>query len=237
MDRLYEDDDFLAVNKPAGIVVHPTYKNQTGTLIDAITSPSLPRPSIVGRLDKWTSGIVVVAKSAGAHAAMQRTLASAASSKEYLAIVVGPVDEPSGAIDLPLKIDPDDRRRVVVSVDGAPAQTLFERLATFAAETEAIALLRCRLITGRRHQIRVHLAVRGWPLVGDRIYAAPARQEFADRRIAAAAGDLGGQALHAARLVFRHPYSGSNIELRAPEPSSFAMLLSLMAYPLSPAGR
>src|SRR5262245_24850078 len=163
---IYEDLHMIAVDKPAGVVVHPTYKNPDGTLLDALRSADVPRPSIVGRLDKLTSGIVVVAKSADAHAALQRALAHPDAIKEYVAIVHGRVAAAQGRIDLPLRVDPGDRRRVVVSETGAPSVTLFERVRT----NGAFSLLTCRPLTGRRHQIRVHLAAMGHPLVGDSVY-------------------------------------------------------------------
>jgi hypothetical protein len=123
MDVLYEDGHLLIVSKPAGLVVHPTYKNKTGTLLDILLAdpdrwPADARPSIVGRLDKLTSGIVVVAKTAAMHAAMQRAWASGDAEKDYLAVVYGRVSEPSGTIDLRLRHDPVDRRMMVVSNEG-----------------------------------------------------------------------------------------------------------------------
>lgn len=170
LDLLWEDDHLLAANKPAGIVVHPTYKHAFGTLLDALRAyaadwPASRNPTIVGRLDRLTSGVVVVAKHADAHAALQRT----PMDKDYLAIVIGEVDEASGEIDLRLRVDPADRRRVIASPTvGRASVTRFERLAC----GPGLTLLRCRLATGRRHQIRAHLAARGWPLVGDPIYGA-----------------------------------------------------------------
>lgn len=213
LDVLFEDDDLIVVNKPAGMVVHPTYKNPTGTLLDELRAhagawPDSQNPTIVGRLDKNTSGIVIAAKSAAVHAQLQRTLSSSESEKIYLAVVRGNVAEAQGTIALPLRIDPGDRRRVIVSKShGAPAETRFERLAVGGGLTA----LRCRLMTGRRHQIRVHLAASGWPVVGDRAYGE-------------AAANLVGHALHAWQVSFAHPASNDRLVIRAPIPAELVRL-------------
>jgi 23S rRNA pseudouridine1911/1915/1917 synthase len=163
--------------------------------------------SIVGRLDKWTSGVVVLAKSATAHSAMQRGWPKA--EKDYLAVVRGRVDVAGGVIDLPLGTDPADRRRRIVRPDGAPSVTTFERIDYDASLDRS--LMRCRLVTGRRHQIRVHLAARGWPVVGDALYGEP-HQEF-ERH-----------ALHAWRLTFRHPRTSDIVRLRSALPASLVSL-------------
>jgi 23S rRNA pseudouridine1911/1915/1917 synthase len=201
LDILYEDDDLIAVNKPAGAVVHPSYRNTSGTLINAILwhvrrRPDL-RPGIVTRLDKLTSGVLIVALSPGVHAALQR----AGVRKEYLAVVAGTPRATRGVIDLPLARDPRDRRRIVVADDGARSVTRYEVLGT----SRGIATLRCELITGRTHQIRVHLAHRGWPLLGDAAYGVPHP-------------GLTRQALHAWRAAFTHPATGQRIALTAPVP-------------------
>ena len=204
---LYEDDSLLAVDKPAGIVVHPSYKNKAGTLLDALNAADWPageRPSIVGRLDKPTSGIVIVAKRAAAHAALQRALASPDAEKTYLAIVRG-VPPERGTIDLPLAPDPSDRRRRAVSDAGRSCLTEFVRLGVGTAFGAPASLLECRLRTGRRHQIRAHLAARGWPILGDATYGEP----------------LDGfprVALHASRVAFRHPVGGAWIVIASPAP-------------------
>src|SRR5262245_11584192 len=159
LDVLFEDDDLLVLNKPAGIVVHPTFRHMTGTVMNGLLWrargwPAGARPSIVGRLDKLTSGIVVAAKTAGSHAALQRTLASPRAEKDYLAIVYGVVSPPRGAIDTPLSRAPGDRRRVVASADGLPSMTCYERIARSRASRAGLSLLRCRIATGRMHQIR-----------------------------------------------------------------------------------
>src|SRR5262245_44538684 len=136
MDILYEDDHLLAVNKPAGMVVHPSYKNVAGTLLDALRSyaydwPADQRPSIVGRLAKLTSGRVIVAKAAQIHAALQREMAARETEKDYLAVVYGQVDTRSAEIDLPLRHDPTDRRMIAASpAGGSKSVTMFERLAS-----------------------------------------------------------------------------------------------------------
>jgi 23S rRNA pseudouridine1911/1915/1917 synthase len=196
---LFEDDHLLIVDKPAGLVVHPTYKNPSGTLLDALP----PGTRIVTRLDKFTSGIVVVATSPAMHARLQRTLSSPESDKIYLAIVRGITAE-RGTIDVPLASDPTDRRRRIVSTDGARSVTEYERLATAASPAgDEVSLLRCRLVTGRRHQIRVHLAAHGWPIVGDGVYGQ--RLEGFDRL-----------ALHASRVRFAHPLTGARVDITSP---------------------
>jgi 23S rRNA pseudouridine1911/1915/1917 synthase len=225
---LYEDDHLLAIDKPAGIVVHPTYRHVEGTLMNALlwrarTWPAPQRPSIVGRLDKLTSGIVVVARSAAMHAALQRVMASRDTEKDYLAVVHGRVNVARGRIELRLGRDRGDHRRMVASATlGAESITRFERI----ARGPALTLLRCRLDTGRTHQIRVHLAARGWPLVGDKVYGTPLRSMIADPVLAAALRAFPRQALHAWRLAFTHPVTRERVSIDAPVPSDLAGLLT-----------
>ena len=229
LDILHEDDYCLAVNKPAGVVVHPAHKNRDGTVMNALLWharhwPRSERPSLVGRLDKLTSGIVVVAKTAAIHAALQRAMAANRSEKDYLAVVYGRVNVARGEIDLRLGHDPNDRRRIVASATvGAPSLTLFERLARVDA---GLSLLRCRLVTGRTHQIRVHLAARGWPLVGDPTYGEPRWSSIADSALAAALSSFPRQALHAWRVALTHPVTHQRLLLEAPIPRDFEGLLA-----------
>jgi 23S rRNA pseudouridine1911/1915/1917 synthase len=231
LEILYEDDLLLAVDKRAGIVVHPSYKHATGTLMNALLSrarawPAHERPSIVGRLDKQTTGVVVVAKGAAAHAALQRALSSNDSEKDYLAVVYGRVKLRRGAIELPLAINERERRRIIVSDGGAPSVTRFERLSRVSAPRVGLSLLRCRLVTGRRHQIRVHLAAREWPIVGDPLYGAPRWSEIEDPVLASAVRAFPRQALHAWRVAFTHPVTRERTTIDAPVPRDLANLLS-----------
>ncbi len=193
----YEDEHLLALNKPAGIVVHPSFRNTTGTLMNALlwharSWPATQRPSLVGRLDKLTSGLVLVAKSATAHAARCSELWRPALARPRLAavrrlkkttwrIVHGRVNVGRGMIDLWLRHDPADRRRMIASADtGARSLTRFERMARVGTAGGGLSLLKCQLLTGRTHQIRVHLAARGWPIVGDPVYGEPRWSDIRD---------------------------------------------------------
>ena len=242
LDVLYEDEYLLALDKPAGVVVHPSYRNTEGTVMNALLWhargwPSTQRPSLVGRLDKLTSGVVIVAKTADMHAALQRAMASsrlasaegfsgAGCEKDYLAVVYGRVNVARGEIDLRLGRDRGDRRRVVGSATvGVPSLTRFERLARVAAPRAGLSLLRCRLATGRTHQIRVHLASRGWPLVGDPVYGEPRWSEIADPTLAASLRAFPRQALHAWRVALLHPVTGASLEIEAPVPVDLQELL------------
>jgi 23S rRNA pseudouridine1911/1915/1917 synthase len=229
-DVLYEDDHLLALDKPAGVVVHPTYKHPKGTVMNALlwharAWPATQRPSLVGRLDKLTSGILVVAKTAAVHAALQRT--SLSSEKDYLAVVYGRVSVAGGQIDLRLGRDRGDRRRVVASATvGAPSLTRFERLARVAAPRAGLSILRCRLATGRTHQIRVHMAARGWPLVGDPTYGEPRWSQVIDPALAATLQAFPRQALHAWRVAVTHPMTHDRLLLEAPVPRDLEGLLT-----------
>jgi len=231
LEIIFEDDYLLAVNKPPGLVVHPTFRHPSGTLMNALlwraqTWPGAQRPSLVGRLDRLTSGIVLVAKTRAMHAAVQRTLARTVSEKSYLAVVYGRVPRPRGSIDVGLRRDADDRRRVVPSAqDGAPSLTHFERLARVAAPRAGLSLLRCRLVTGRMHQIRVHLAACGWPIVGDPQYGEPRWRHVVDPALADVLREFPRQALHAWTLSFPHPVGGARVQIAAPLPSDLNVLL------------
>ncbi len=222
LEILYEDDCLLALNKPAGVVVHPTYKNASGTILNALQWyardwPSPQRPSLVSRLDKDTSGLLLVAKTAAIHAAMQKTMKSEASEKAYLAVVYGVVEAERGDIDLRLSFDGTDRRRVLASPEtGTISLTRFERLACVDAPDAGLSLLRCRLVTGRRHQIRVHLASRGWPIVGDAAYGGPHWSRIIEPSLAAALRAFPRQALHAHRVAFTHPATRERVTIDSP---------------------
>lgn len=233
LDILYEDDDLIAVNKPAGLVVHPSFKNTSGTLMNGLLAlaPSWPegaKPALVGRLDKLTSGVVLVTKRTEIHAAMQRAMDARRVDKDYLAIVRGKPSPPRGTIDLALDRDPWDRRRITVTDRGGqPSVTRYERLST----SQGYSLVRCRLITGRTHQIRVHLAAKHWPIVGDAVYGpgAGGREPGAEVTVAT---DFARHALHAWRLMFRQPRTGRELTIEAPLPADMTALAAAIGLPL-----
>lgn len=209
---LYEDESLIALDKPAGMVVHPTYKNASGTLLNGVLwrfrDRSGVQPGILTRLDKGTSGLVLVALTPDLHARMQKHR----MQKEYLAIAQGTPQPPRGTIALPLARDPADRRRVVVTGAGAACETRYEVMPDMAAGHGRSAI-RCELITGRTHQIRVHLAALGCPIVGDATYGVE------DEAIAR-------QALHAWRISLVHPVTRDRLQIEAPVPPDIRALLS-----------
>jgi len=213
---LYEDAAVLVVNKPAGMIVHPSYKRTSGTLLNGVLwhlrSADQPRPGIVTRLDKDTSGLVLVALTAEVHTALQRDASPHRLRKEYAAIVRGWPRPPKGHIRHALARDPLDRRRMVVAADGAASETRYELLQWRESAAGRESLVRCELVTGRTHQIRVHLAAEGWPIVGDLTYGR------GDERIAR-------QALHAWRLSFTHPVTRQPVDVEAPIPEDMLALL------------
>lgn len=237
LEVLYEDDDLLAINKPAGLVVHPSYRNTSGTLMNGLLEraqawPAGSSPALLGRLDKFTSGIVIVTKRANVYAALQRAMAANRIDKDYLAIVWGKPSPIRGTIDLALDRDPWDRRRVTVTDRGGqPSVTKYERVAT----SSGFSLVRCRLITGRTHQIRVHLAAKGWPIAGDPIYGslsirltafaeASAVKKADSTPEQAMARRFPRQALHAWRMTFRQPRTGRELSIEAPLPADMKAL-------------
>jgi len=217
LDVIHEDDQLLVVNKPAGQVSHPAFRNSSGTLLNAILAHASGgwTPALVSRLDKGTSGLILVAKSRATHAALQRLANNHGVDKDYLAVVVGKPPA-RGTIDLALDRDPWDRRRVTVrDRGGVNAVTRFERVRTVAGGPDNhLSLVRCRLVTGRMHQIRVHLAAKGWPIAGDATYGK--KMAGIDR-----------QALHAWRLAFAHPVTGVRIDVTAPVPADMERLMVL----------
>jgi 23S rRNA pseudouridine1911/1915/1917 synthase len=229
LEILYEDDDLLAVNKPAGLVVHPSYKNTTGTLINGVLEharrwPAGSTPALLGRLDKLTSGVVIVTKRGEIHAALQRQMDARRVDKDYLAIVWGKPTPLRGTIDLALDRDPWDRRRITVTDRGGqPSVTRYERIAT----TGDFSLVRCRLITGRTHQIRVHLSAKQWPIVGDAAYGL--------KKVAAGANEVAAtfprQALHAWRIALRQPRTGRELAIEAPLPEEMRALAEAVGLP------
>lgn len=235
LEVLYEDDDLLALNKPAGLVVHPSYKHAAGTLINGVLAraeawPAGSKPSLLGRLDKHTSGVVLVTKRAPLHATLQKAMAARRVDKDYLAVVWGKPSPARGAIDLALDRDPWDRRRITVTDRGGqPSVTKYERVATTPSGLHAFSIVRCRLITGRTHQIRVHLAARGWPIVGDAAYGRKTTSLSGPGIDPALA--FPRQALHAWKLTFRHPVSGRELSIVAPPPEDMLSLTLALGLP------
>jgi 23S rRNA pseudouridine1911/1915/1917 synthase len=225
---LFEDEHLLALDKPPGLVVHPAAGHRDGTLINALMWRARDweegrRPGLVNRLDRGTSGVLLVAKTPEIHAALTRRLRRPDAEKEYLAVVYGATPFSLGRIELKILRDPDDRKRRMASKsEGKDSLTLYRRI----GEASGLTLLGCRLLTGRTHQIRVHLASQGWPIVGDPLYGEPRWKGIADPAVAAACRDFPRQALHAFRLSFLHPATGAPLEIVAPVPEDMAALLA-----------
>ena len=229
LNVVYEDDDLLAVNKPVGLVVHPGAGHPGGTLMNGLLhhAPKLeevPRAGIIHRIDKDTTGLLLVAKTLLAHTGLVRQLADRQISRNYLAICNG-VLTGGGKIDQPIGRHPGDRKRMSVQQNGKQAVTHFTVLERFRAFT----YIRVKLETGRTHQIRVHFAWRRHALVGDQTYGGRlALPAGASEPLIEALRGFKRQALHAARLAFLHPTSGEMVELEVPPPADFETLLDVM---------
>jgi len=219
LEIAYEDASIIVLRKPAGLVVHPGNGNRDGTLLNALlhhhpAQSGLPRAGIVHRLDKDTSGLMVVAKTEAAHTDLVRQLAARTVAREYLAVARGDVARAT-IIDAPIGRHPIQRTTMAVIAKGKPARTHVHVVERYGPAT----LLRCKLETGRTHQIRVHLAAIGHPLVGDPAYG-PGR--------AAGVPDFPRQALHATKLGLVHPVTGQPMAWEAPPPADLAQLIDAL---------
>jgi len=229
LDIVHEDDDLLVVNKPAGLVVHPGAGNPAGTLMNGLLHrvpmlQEIPRAGIIHRLDKDTSGLLLVAKSLTAHTALVRLLAEREISRHYLAICNG-VLTGGGTINEPISRHPVDRKRMSVQQNGKPAVTHYTVKERYAAFT----YVNVKLETGRTHQIRVHFAHRRHALVGDQVYGGRlALPKGASDEVIQVLRHFKRQALHATRLAFEHPSSGEQIDLEVSPPKDFQMLVQTL---------
>ena len=238
IDVVHKDRGIFVVNKPAGLVVHPGAGNASRTLQNALLAldPKLavvPRAGLVHRLDKDTSGLMVVARTPEAHAALVAALAEREIERAYLAVCVG-VMTGGGTVDEPIGRHRTQRTRMAVRADGRDAVTHYRVLRRFRGHT----LVRAELETGRTHQIRVHLAHIGYPLVGDPVYGGRRRiPRGASEPLIAALGAFKRQALHAMRLALEHPLTGKAMEWEAPPPDDMAALLGALETDAKLAGR
>lgn len=219
LDVVYEDEDVIVVNKPVGLVVHPAPGHPDGTLVNALLfhcGSSLSgingalRPGIVHRIDRDTSGLIIAAKNDAAHLALSAQLQDHTLSRVYEAIVVGHLREASGTVDAPIARHKSDRKKMAVDPEGRRAVTHWEVLGRYQGYTH----IRCHLETGRTHQIRVHMAYLGHPLLGDTVYGAKKPVP-----------GLAGQCLHACALSFLHPRSGEPCTVTCPLPDWFQLQL------------
>ncbi len=222
LDVRYEDADLIVINKPVGMVVHPAPGHPSGTLVNALLhhcGSSLSgiggqlRPGIVHRIDRDTSGLLVAAKNDLAHQSLAAQLAERSLQREYEALLAGRLKEERGSIDAPIGRSRRDRKKMAVDPQhGRPALTHWEKL----AEYEGVTHVKCRLETGRTHQIRVHFASIGRPVLGDPVYGKPYP-------------GLAGQCLHARRLMFSHPRDGRRLAVEAPLPDYFTAVLKKLS--------
>ncbi len=226
LDVIYEDKHMLAVNKASGMIVHPGAATGEDTLVHALLSHcagslsgigGVERPGIVHRLDKETTGVIVVAKSDKAHRALADQFATRTLKKEYLALVAGVPPLLSGDIDRAISRHPTHRHRMTVGEGGKPARTSWERVEAYG---DIAALMRCQIFTGRTHQIRVHMKSLGFPILGDPLYGwkPDARLARQPERVM----------LHAEHLVLTHPISGKVLDLRAPLPKDFLGMIKTL---------
>lgn len=219
LEIVYEDADVLVVNKPKGMVVHPAPGHTTGTLVNGLMHQvtdlsginGVMRPGIVHRIDKDTSGLLMVAKNDLAHESLVQQLVDKSVTRRYIALVHGHIPHDKGTIDAPIGRDKKDRQKMGVVDEGKHAVTHFQVIGRFGVD---YTLVQCRLETGRTHQIRVHMNYIGYPLVGDPKYGPKKTM------------DIGGQALHAGVLGFVHPRTNEYLEFKAPMPQEFDALLN-----------
>ena len=236
LDIIFEDADIIVMNKPVGMVVHPAAGNSTGTLVNALLhhcGSSLSgvggviRPGIVHRIDKDTSGLLVVAKNDEAHLALSAQLKEHHISRIYTAIAIGNFREDSGTVDAPIGRHPVDRKKMAVihnrDLRSREAVTHWSVLARGEADGNAFTLLRCQLETGRTHQIRVHMASVGHPLLGDAVYGG-ANTRFEARHRAS----IIGQCLHAGELHLTHPRTGEEMQFSAPMPQNMQHVVDIL---------
>jgi 23S rRNA pseudouridine1911/1915/1917 synthase len=242
---LFEDEHLLAIDKPAGLVVHPSPGHDSGTLVNALLHHVRDlagiggelRPGIVHRLDRDTSGVLLVAKTDLAHASLSRQMKKRGMRKEYLALVAGVPPVRKGEVAFAVGRDPRDRKKMKafrnaeqLPAGAREARTLYEIEREFFSL--GLTLLRCRLVTGRTHQIRVHLAASGMPVVGDPIYGRPRYDRVKDAALKKTLMDFPRQALHAERVGFRHPATNELVEIAAPVPEDLRELLAAVAEAL-----
>ncbi|MCD7097492.1 23S rRNA pseudouridine(1911/1915/1917) synthase RluD [Stenotrophomonas sp. MMGLT7] len=229
LDVLYEDEHLFVIDKPAGLVVHPGAGNPDGTLVNALLHrdpalAALPRAGIVHRLDKDTSGVMVVARTLPAQTALVEQLAARDVHRQYLAVVVGALVS-GGTADAPIDRHPRDRLKMAVREDGRDAVTHYRLRERFRAHTA----LECRLETGRTHQIRVHMAHLKHPIVGDPVYGGALKlPKGATEALVAALRGFRRQALHAETLQFAHPVTGEPVSASAPVPQDMLQLLAAL---------
>ncbi|MGZ5381021.1 MAG: RluA family pseudouridine synthase [Thermoanaerobaculia bacterium] len=238
---LFEDSDLLVLDKPAGLVVHPAVGHRDGTLVNALLHRSkdwagpADRPGLVHRLDKDTSGVLVIAKTERAMAALGKAIKERFLEKEYLAVVYGHPAVRKGRIDLGILRDPRDRKRMATSKSSGRASiTLYEILSESSGPLSGLTLLKCTLVTGRTHQIRVHLKALHLPIVGDPTYGSPRWKGIVDETLRELCRTFPRQALHAWRLTLKHPTTGEKMTFTAPVPGDVKSLLE--AARLAPQG-
>ncbi|MBE6585163.1 MAG: RluA family pseudouridine synthase [Ruminococcaceae bacterium] len=247
LDIIYEDEDVLVINKPAGMVVHPAPGNYTGTLVNALLHHcgdslsgvgGVRRPGIVHRIDKDTSGLLVVAKHDAAHNILSAQLKTHTVSRVYYAICLGNIKEDCGTVDLPIGRNPNDRKKMAVFPKGSVSEgktgtaaireavthyTVLKRFSVGHKWGQSFTLVKCELETGRTHQIRVHMAAQGHPLLGDSVYGGDStRFEKYHPTL------IHGQCLHAGELKFIHPRTGREVQFTCPLPSDFEALVAVL---------
>lgn len=229
---LHQDEDVVVIDKPAGLVVHPAAGHPDRTLVNALLHHVLDlsgiggelRPGIIHRLDKDTSGVMLIAKHDDAHRKLTSAWNTDAVRKEYLALVYGTPGADRGTVDAPIGRDPRDRKRMAVVTGGRRAVTDYE----VAERLRYASLLRCRLHSGRTHQIRVHMKHLRHPIVGDPVYSGPQWRGIPDKKIQRALASLDRQALHAFRITFPHPRDGRVMVVEAPLPEDMRELITLL---------
>ena len=229
---LHEDADVVVIDKPPGLVVHPAAGHADGTLVNALLFHVKDlsgvggeiRPGIVHRLDKDTSGVMIIAKHDLAHRKLTEAWNTERVRKEYLALVYGTPSQERGTVEAPIGRDPRDRKKMAVVAGGRNAITDYE----VAERLRYVSLVRCRLRTGRTHQIRVHMKHLGHPIVGDPAYSGPQWRGIPDKRVQKLLSSLERQMLHAARISFAHPGDGRTVVVEAELPADFAGVIQAL---------